>query len=313
MARLCRYAIVCGFLQEPEPGHVGHNACSSIFLRDAESAEGFEWNFNVAYSSAGKMYDAFELDQTGLEPKACPLSVAMKEEDGPYEDMWEYYKRVPEDGQRFHSMMSSLTRMVIWSAEHAVTGYEWGKLPKGAVIVDNGGATGKICMAVADQHPDLKFYVQEREELIEEFTEKLPEKYHGTITFEARDFQDLQYRVADVFFFRWVFHAQSDKYAKRLLKNLIPGMKHGSKLVLMEASMPLFGRAPLAVERNLRTLDMMMYAFCAGKQRSLQDFILLVGDVDPRLRFEALRRPNGSALSILEWNFHDPDNTNGKN
>lgn len=312
LARLCRYAIVCGFLTEPEPGHVGHNACSAIFLRDAESAHGFEWNFNVAYNSASKMYEAFELDHTGLEPSKCPLSVAHKEEDGPYEDMWEYYNRVPEDGQRFHSMMNSLTRLVVWSADHAVKGYDWDKLPKGASVVDGGGATGKICMALADKYPDLKYYIQERQELLEDFREQLPEKYEGTITWEARDFQDPQYRVADVYFFRFIFHDQSDKYAQRLLQNLIPGMRHGAKLIIMDASMPPFGKAPLAVERTLRTLDIMMYAFCAGKQRSLQEFILLVGSVDPRLRFESLRRPEGSALSMMEWAFHDPDFTNGK-
>lgn len=43
---------------------------------------------------------------------------------------------------------------------------------------------------------------------------------------------------ADVYIFRWIFHNWSDKYCVRILKNLIPALKPGAKIVVNDTVLP---------------------------------------------------------------------------
>lgn len=88
LCRMVRFAIVsASFLQEPEPGRVGHSAASAIFHRDPLKADAFRWDFNVAFRSAGGLYEALLLDPQAQEPGLCGLSVAHKIPDRKYENM----------------------------------------------------------------------------------------------------------------------------------------------------------------------------------------------------------------------------------
>ena len=46
------------------------------------------------------------------------------------------------------------------------TGYAWGKLPPGSLVVDVGGGLGSQSLTLARRHPDLRFVVQDREAVV---------------------------------------------------------------------------------------------------------------------------------------------------
>jgi hypothetical protein len=55
-----------------------------------------------------------------------------------------------------------------------------------------------------------------------------------------------------VYFFRWILHNQSDKYAIKLLRNLVPGLKKGSKIVINDHCLPEPGQESLWDEKIIR-------------------------------------------------------------
>lgn len=57
---------------------------------------------------------------------------------------------------------------------------------------------------------------------------------------------------ADVYFFRWIFHDWSNTYGAKLLRNLIPALKKGAKVVISEICIPPPGLLPLYDERSVR-------------------------------------------------------------
>lgn len=62
---------------------------------------------------------------------------------------------------------------------------------------------------------------------------KVPAELQDRITFEAHDFYTEQtVKNADVYFFRWICHNQSDKYGVRMLQALIPALKPGARIVI---------------------------------------------------------------------------------
>jgi ubiquinone/menaquinone biosynthesis C-methylase UbiE len=48
------------------------------------------------------------------------------------------------------------------------SGFDWGSLPKGALVVDVGGGVGTVISVLAKALPDLQFVIQDRSAVIED-------------------------------------------------------------------------------------------------------------------------------------------------
>lgn len=72
------------------------------------------------------------------------------------------------------------------------------------------------------------------------------------LKFMPHSFMDVQTVVADVYLFRWIMHDWSDRYCVTILQNLIPSLKKGAKVVIMDAILPEPGAAPKVVEKFVR-------------------------------------------------------------
>lgn len=162
-------------------------------------------------------------------------------------------------------------------------------------------------MKLAESFPEIKFIVQDLPENVEKARKQVPDKFETQLSYSARNFFEPQHTVADCYFFRWIFHDWSDKYARRIVANLLPAMRNGAKLIIMEGVLPPHKAVPLQLERNLRVLDSFMWTFYNGKERELRELIEMVTGVDKRFKFEGLEFPTGSALSVLEFTFVDQD------
>lgn len=68
----------------------------------------------------------------------------------------------------------------------------------------------------------------------------------------AHDFLTPQPKEADVFLFRWIFHDWPDKYVIKILRNLVPVLKPGTRIVVNDGVMPAPGSVPLEIERKTR-------------------------------------------------------------
>lgn len=60
---------------------------------------------------------------------------------------------------------------------------------------------------------------------------------------------------ADVYLFRWIFHNWSDKYSIKILRNLIPALKPGAKVVINDNVLPQPGVLSRWQEERLRYVN----------------------------------------------------------
>ena len=156
----------------------------------------------------------------------------------------------PERARQFSSFMD------LWAMQHPTSlltsDYDWTSLPSDAHIVDVGGGEGNVSIALAKTFPTFRFTVQDLESSIGSAPAKVPADLKERITFQVHDFMTQQtVKDANVFFFRSLFHDWPDEYCIKILRNLIPAMKPGTKVVLNEMCTDHSGLAP-PIQRIVR-------------------------------------------------------------
>lgn len=126
--------------------------------------------------------------------------------------------------------------------------------------VDIGGSTGRAAVALATAHPSLNITVQDLHPAEDGSEDVIPTELRDRVKFMVFDFmaenavQPIQ--GADVYLLRWILHNWSDKYGIQILRSLIPALKAGARVLIMEILMPEPGTIPFTKERDLR------YDFC---------------------------------------------------
>ena len=138
------------------------------------------------------------------------------------------------------------------SPSFLVGGYPWASLGS-AHVVDVGGSEGQTSVALAQAFPSLEFTVQDRPEVICDAVDKVPPEVRSRVRFLEHDFFQTQTVIgADVYLFRWIFHDWPDRYVIRILRQLIPALKPGARVLVNDSLNPEPNVLPLALERTIR-------------------------------------------------------------
>lgn len=132
------------------------------------------------------------------------------------------------------------------------------------LVVDVGGSKGHVSLHLARQYPDLKFIVQDLPEVIDGAADHLlsltqdsqDEKdaaVKDRIEFAPHDmFEEQPVKNADVYLLRYVLHDWGDKYCIDIIRNLIPAMKRGARIVVQDHVLPEPGTMGLLQEMQMR-------------------------------------------------------------
>lgn len=137
-------------------------------------------------------------------------------------------------------------------AHHILKGYDWSSLGE-STIVDVGGSHGTLSIAIAQAFPSLRCVVQDRPHVIGLGQENLPSDLHDRVSFMAHDFFEEQpLRGAEIYTLRWILHDWPDKYAVRILQRLIPALKPGAKVLVLEQVLPSVGELSRYQEKAYR-------------------------------------------------------------
>ena len=73
-----------------------------------------------------------------------------------------------------------------------------------------------------------------------------------SIIFMKQDMMEPQRLMADVYVLRFVLHDWSDKYAAQILRNLLPALRPGARIAIMENILPEPNVMPKMVEKIQR-------------------------------------------------------------
>ncbi|KAH7018391.1 O-methyltransferase-domain-containing protein [Microdochium trichocladiopsis] len=298
-----RFATVQGIFAEPKPGVITHNAVSRLLAEDEVIHDWIDCNTDDMWKSASRTCEALDKWRGSLEPHESGFSLASNSDKTVYEIFGEH----PERGRRFANAMRCFTEGTGFGLHHITDNYPWGDIADGGTVVDVGGSQGFVCHALAKKYPNIKsLVVQDLPNIIAEAESQAaayPE-LQGRVSYMPHDFFTEQpVKNADVYFFRWILHNWSDARCVRILRNLIPALKQGAKVIINDNILPQPGVLSRWQENRLRSMDLTMFELQNARERELQDWKDLLALADPRFIFVDAVMPPGSNLSIItvEW------------
>ncbi|EPS38464.1 hypothetical protein H072_7779 [Dactylellina haptotyla CBS 200.50] len=300
--QILRYAMNNRIFCEPRYGYVSHTAASVILRDDIHMQAWINYNVEDLAPAATKVVEALEKAPDSYATQDAPFAFT---QDG--KGFFEYFGVYPEKAQRFGVSMSLFSTSQGFTVDFLAKGYDWNKLPKDATIVDVGGATGFVSQEIAKDHPDFKFIVQDKAVLSLQTGEaSIDPALKPRFEYREHDFLTPQPVVgADVYLIRWCLHDWPDKEAVLILKSLVPGLRHGSRVVVNELCLPEPNTLNPWQDRRVRMLDIVMLVAFNAREREESDWRRLFAEADPRLRFDSVSRPPNALLSIIEATFVD--------
>lgn len=232
--RILRHAMTYYIFREPSPGRVAHTAASKALAEIPLFGQFIGFLSSEMWPSATRFVDAMQKWPNSGEPNEAGFALAFNT-DVP---MFDVVSRDPERAQQMAGAMSFMHSGQTYSPRHIAEHFEWGAAAKG-ILVDIGGGRGSVAMEIAQHLPEIKCVVQDLPDVIQgaEVPEDL--KRGERLRFMAHDFfQEQPVKGADVYLLRWVLHDWSDKYAVKILRNLIPALKKGARVLISDLCVP---------------------------------------------------------------------------
>ncbi|KAL8730522.1 MAG: hypothetical protein Q9181_004629, partial [Wetmoreana brouardii] len=276
LRRILRFAIVHHrIFREHRKGWISHSAASRTLAEDPLQQDAMGLHFDDGWQSSAKVYLSTHevLIQERVAPVqdlssrlTCAQTVeAMRKfkNQEPTEtgfclahntnkSVFNFFEDNPAKAKRFAGAMTSFASYQGHDAEFLVQGYPWASLGH-ATVVDVGGSEGEYSAALARAFPKLGFIVQDLPAVVEAVHKKpRPVDVAERIKFMAHDMLSEQPIAADIYLFRWIFHDWPDKYVIQILRQLVPAMKAGARVLINDTILPEPNTLPLLRERRLR-------------------------------------------------------------
>ncbi|MCJ1246594.1 hypothetical protein MMC30_003803 [Trapelia coarctata] len=366
---LLRHGMVHHLFHEPSPGRVAHTGLTAQLAKDEMLHAWVENALGELWPAAAKTVDALTRWPASQEPTETGFALA----NNASQSIWEIFSAAPSRGAKFARSMSFMSDVRGYAPHHLLNAYPWASLGAGTVV-DVGGSHGSIMLGLAARFPSLKCVVQDLAATVAEGEKLVPAELTPRVAFMAQcvpsfpqirrggkwgvgkeklweflffmligtllksssDFFTPQPVTADVYYFRWIFHNWSDQYCIQILRNLIPALQPGARIVVNEFVMPepgTLGRAEERVVRYVaglseevqmgggwmfqvregllssevadvfrrcRNMDVVMLMLLNAQERDEVQWANLFRRADERFRYLGARRPEGAVLSIIE-------------
>ncbi|GKT47440.1 O-methyltransferase aurJ [Colletotrichum spaethianum] len=312
---VARMAVLNGFLEEPQPGHVAHSRSSALLVRDDNFMNWARWMMNYSMPVAYKFADATRRWGETDAKNQTAFNVAQNTTD----PFFDHIRKNAELTSVFSGYMRNVTASRPWSLSHAVECFDWASLPEGAKVVDVGGSHGQLAVQLAAKFPHIKYLVQDLPETIAtaqktfDADSSIDSGVKSRIQFMSADFFKSQAVLdAHVYFLRMIIHDWPDQDARIILRNLRAALEKNPKarIVIMDTILPPPGSTTLQHEQQLRVRDLMMMQVFNARERELDDWKTLLNDVG--MEIEQLRQPDDSVMGLLTVQLQSsaPDSPN---
>ncbi|CAI6331164.1 unnamed protein product [Periconia digitata] len=272
-----------------------HTAASAAFARNKGLHATADMQMDDMLSAVAVTTAAIEHSPMLYSQELSPFNTAYGM------SMYNYYKLHPSKAARFAEAMRSYSQLDRQISELRDT-FPWESL-EGGKIVDIGGGSGHISIALARRFKSLRFVVQDiSTEMLAQAQDTIKD-LDGRVTFQQHNFFDIQpVADADAFFLRQCLHNNTDEDCIKVIQAIIPALekcKTGTPLLINDVIMPESGTTTRSEEYHLRQVDICMMVTLGAKQRTEKEFRDMVKKADPRLSVVNVW-PNPLGVGLLE-------------
>lgn len=167
----------------------------------------------------------------------------------------------PERSRRYENTMKGLMSDPGRGTSHTLENYDWDILVGDGVMIDMGGNDGEIAIALLRRHPSLKCIVQDQAHIVAKYQDKIPPDLAGRLTYMEHDFFTPQPVSCELYYFRWILHDWSDKYAIRILRALIPALVNGAQILINDHIIPDPGTVSFYEYKNQMSVVIFLFFF----------------------------------------------------
>ncbi|KAI1028639.1 hypothetical protein LB503_002644 [Fusarium chuoi] len=280
-----------------QPGVVSHTAFS-IAMRDEELRSVVHYSFDEMLKAAVETGTSLKATPHESDKTHCPFTSRHGV------SIFEYYAKHTDKALRFAKAMAAYRRMENSTVELR-DNFPWQRLE--GTVVDIGGGSGHILMALAREFPNLKFIVQDDSEgMLSDGQRLLTPDIQDRIVFQKQSFFAPQpCRDVSAFVIRQCTHNWADDDVIVMFKSVVPGLEGSppdTPLLINDIVMPEVGTVPRLKERAMREADMVMMVSFGAKQRTKTEFDILLKKADPR--FVIRKVHDTGALGLLEVYLH---------
>ncbi|KAL8972203.1 MAG: hypothetical protein Q9197_002893 [Variospora fuerteventurae] len=308
LRRFIRQAMTNHVFTESRPGFVAHTATSAVPARIPSFRWFMEHNAEDGGPAYPKVITALEKWGASDQPAESGFGLAfgLDAQDG--KDS--VFRFVAEDGEgekkgfrmkRIGNAMEGMKGDGAYNVGHAQQGFDWASLGD-ATVVDLGGSVGHLSIELATQNPNLKCIVQDFPGLEPQFNAIVPSELTSRVSFQPHDiFTPQPVQGADVYAFRLVFHDWSDPYCVQMIRHVVPVMKPGSRILVIDAVVADWGEVESrSQDRLVTSCDLHMMSMMNAKERTEGDWRRLFAEADGGLRVVKCVKVEGSALGFVE-------------
>ncbi|KAL7947192.1 S-adenosyl-L-methionine-dependent methyltransferase [Trichoderma barbatum] len=306
LARALRHAMTNNIFCEPSPGLIAHTANSRLLAQDTSLQAWIGFNSEDIFPAAGHVMQALKSHPEATSNTHTGFNFAFRTVGE--EPMFETLGKDPVKAKRFANAMLSFTNGEGYEVSYFVDNYDLSEVnERGGTFVDIGGSHGFVAVELAKKWKNLKFIVQDLSKTIDSAPKPICEDatVAERISLQVHDFFTEQpIKGADVYYFRWIIHNYSSPYAVSILKNLIPALKPGARVIINDYCIRGPGSENPWDEKLMRSMDMIMGTLFNAQEREEREFCELFKAADPRFNFKGVYRVENCKMSVIEavWN-----------
>lgn len=274
LARLLRHAMTYRLFQEPKPGYIAHTASSKLLAEDEALQAWVGFNTEDVYPGSAHVIDALKKHPEATSLTHTGFNFAFGTTDR--EPMFVTIGKDAKRAQRMALAMGSLTGGEGYELSYLSEGCDLTDVDaRGGTLVDVGGSHGFVSAHLAKQYTNIKFIVQDLPKTIESAPKPIcaNNQIAKRIVFQIHDyFTEQPVHGADVYFLRWIIHNHSTPYAVQILRNLIPALKPGARIIINDHCLREPGVENPWDERLMRSMDLAMMTLLNAQEREENDF-----------------------------------------
>lgn len=181
---------------------------------------------------------------------------------------------------------------------------DWAAVGK-ASVVDVAGSAGHDAFVLARKFPDLSITVQDLPECAPVFEKNVPEDLKSRVSFVKHNMFDPQPVQADIYILKMILHDWSDKECANILRALIPALKPGSRVILIEyiatQDQDSEGPPPLRTIKQYGTAtDLRIMALFNAKARTVEAWKKVVRAADDRFELANVKHNPVTFFATIE-------------